>query len=278
MIDRQRMMIPYYRIPEIHLIGTLSIHPFSILVAVGVLVGGHLIYRRAEEAGIERKEMRNAVVWATVAGFIGSHIVEILFYHPELLSQEGAIVLARFWKGMSSFGGFLGALIGLSVYFGRLKKPWLLQADIILQGLVVGWIFGRLGCTIAHDHIGRESTFFLAFNYPGGSRHNPGFYEFLLTLFVLFPAILILHKWKARQGAYLAVVSIIYAPARFGLDFLRIANVPGADLRYWGLTAAQYGSIALFCFGVWMSFKIWNPGEKIGLNQREAGLFRAERG
>ena len=48
----------------------------------------------------------------------------------------------------------------------------------------------------------------------------------------------------------MAVILLMYAPVRFGFDFLRAPDVRFADSRYLGLTPAQYGVIALFFVGV----------------------------
>jgi phosphatidylglycerol:prolipoprotein diacylglycerol transferase len=208
--------------------------------------------------------LRGAIIWALVAGFIGAHLFAILLYAPNLLQRGGPLILLKTWRGMSSFGGLWGALLALLIYFWRLKKTWLRYADVLAQGLVVGWIFGRLGCAIAHDHVGIQSSFFLAVRYPGGPRHDLGLYEFLLTLFVFFPVIQLLRRKATQLGAYVVALSLMYAPCRFLLDFLRISNVPGADLRYWGLTPAQFSSMALFGLGLWFLRRLWNlqaPGE-----------------
>lgn len=245
-------MIPFFTLRDIHLFGPLSIKPYAIFLTLGICVGYWLVRRRTDEAALSQKEIRNACLWAIVPGFIGAHLVAILLYHPELIQRDGYLVLLKVWSGSSSFGGIAGGLIGLILYFRRLNKPWLIQAEIILQGLVAAWIFGRLGCTFAHDHIGQQSTFFLAFQYPGGARHNLGFYEFLLALLVLFPLVLIIHHRKPKPGTYLAAIALVYAPVRFGFDFLRITGVSNADARYWGLTPAQFGCIGLFIYGMWM--------------------------
>lgn len=248
-------MIPYFTVPEFHLFGPISIHFYGVLLMFGILMGNWLVRRRARRLGIETGEIQNAVIWAVAGGFIGAHLLEILFYQPELIERDGSIVILEIWKGLSSFGGFIGGLIALYVYFRRLNKPYLVHIALILEGLVIGWIFGRLGCTLAHDHIGRSTSFFLAFNYTSGPRHNLGFYEFLLALIVLFPITLLFHRDRIKPAIYIAAISLIYGSVRFCLDFLRATDVQGADLRYWGLTAAQFGCIALLGVGVWMLLK-----------------------
>jgi phosphatidylglycerol:prolipoprotein diacylglycerol transferase len=185
---------------------------------------------------------------ALVAGFLGSHLV-VLLTEP-LPARHGVLGLFEFWNGMSAFGGFFGALIGLALYYARRGATWLVEADVLVQALVVGWVFGRLGCTLVHDHIGRPSSFFLAVRFPDGPRHDLGLYEFLYTVGVLLPAVLILNRRPRAPGTTVRVIALLYAPARFFADFLRSTDLPGADARYLGLTPAQYGCIALAAIGV----------------------------
>ena len=240
-------MIPYFTVPRIHLFGPVAIEPFGLLVFAGILAGIWFAHRRAKQAGIPKDEIAGAVKWALAGGLLGAHIYYVLVIQPEQLKERGPFALLEFWNGMSSFGGFMGALAGVASYFALLKKRWLRHADILVQALVAGWIFGRLGCTIAHDHIGRESTFFLAFSYPGGSCHNLGFYELLFTLFVILPTILLIHRASARPGIYVVVVSLLYAPFRFLLEFLR-----DGGSRQFGLNLEQFSSIGLLCLGIWI--------------------------
>jgi phosphatidylglycerol---prolipoprotein diacylglyceryl transferase len=165
-------------------------------------------------------------------------------------------VLLGFWNGMSSFGGFAGALLGLGFYYGWSRRPWLPAADLLAQGLVVGWVFGRLGCTLVHDHIGRPSEFLLAVRFPDGPRHDLGLYELLYTLVVLVPAVVVLNRRPRAPGTSVAVLALLYAPVRFLLDFLRQTDLPGADARYLGLTVAQYGCLVLAGIGIGLLVRI----------------------
>ena len=217
-------MIPYFKIPSLKLFGPLELQPFGVLVAIGILVGSWFAQRRAAQEKISLAEVRNAVAWAVVSGFIGAHLIAIIFYFPERIREEGPLVFLKIWSGISSYGGFLGAIVGLLIYFRVQKKPWLHLAEIVLQALVIGWIFGRLACTVAYDHPGQPTDFFLGQEYRDGIvRHNLGFYEFLYTLLIITPAMLLLYKKKPRRGTLIAMVCLIYAPVRFLLDYLRAA-------------------------------------------------------
>src|SRR6185503_8451245 len=128
-------------------------------------------------------------------------------------------------------------------------------ADVLAQALVIGWIFGRLGCTLVHDHIGGPSEFLLAIRFPDGPRHDLGLDEWLYTILVLVPAVFVLNRAPRAAGTSVAVLALLYAPFRFLADFLRQTDLPGADPRYLGLTGAQYGCVVLVGIGVALAMR-----------------------
>lgn len=184
-------------------------------------------------------------------GVVGGHIFDVLAYSPGRLASGGPLVLLRFLHGNSSLGGFFSTLIAYFFYLRRRlpREKWVVAFDVLMEGIVVGQIFGRLSCTLVHDHPGRLTRFPLAFAYPGGARHDLGFYEFLLMGLVIFPTTLWIHRLKAKPGTQFAVVMLLYGVARFFLDFLRAVDLPGSDARYLGLTPAQYLSVVMFLTG-----------------------------
>ena len=51
-------------------------------------------------------------------------------------------------------------------------------------------------------------------------------------------------------GFFLGLFSATYAPIRFVMDFLRNTDLDQADVRWAGLTPAQYGMVVLTVVGV----------------------------
>lgn len=240
-------MLPYFELREIPIGAGRTVAAFGVLVVIGVVAGMRFAQARARAVGLPEAEINVAMAWALVAGFLGSHVV-VLLTEPNVAARGlGGVV--EFWSGMSSFGGFFGALAGLLVYYRR-RRDWLVEADILVQALVVGWIFGRLGCTLVHDHIGARSSFPLAIQFPDGPRHDLGLYELLYTAVVLMPAVVLLNRRPYRPGTTIWVVALLYAPARFLGDFLRHTDLPAPDARYLGLTPAQYACLALAGIGL----------------------------
>lgn len=230
-------MIPYLEIPPLKL-GPIPIHTFGILIAVGIWVGIWVTVRRAKEKGIEESTVYSALGWVLVGAFLGGHLFEVLAYYPEKVRAQPWLLI-MIWKGLSSIGGFAGALIGLGLFAWRRQQPFSRLVDVVTLGLLPGWIFGRLGCALAHDHPGARSDFFLAVAYPGGARHDLGFYELLLTvgLFLVFE---VLRRRTTTPGRLALLAALLYAPVRFALDTLRVG-----DRRYAELTPAQVCCLVL---------------------------------
>jgi phosphatidylglycerol:prolipoprotein diacylglycerol transferase len=245
-------MIPYVNIdlPSIPfpIIGKLTIHAFGILVAIGILVGMRLTHKRARELGLVDEMVDSMITFVLILGFIFAHLFDVFAYqtfggHPSLWDILNPIA------GLSSFGGFIGAISGLFIWCWRHRQPVMPYADSLAFGLATGWMFGRLGCFTAHDHPGLHTQFFLAVRYPDGPRHDLGLYEAFWAA-----AMALWFAWLRRRrrplGTYVTLLTLCYAPVRFAFDFLRAQDVPGPDPRYSGLTPAQWGCMVVVVVGV----------------------------
>jgi phosphatidylglycerol:prolipoprotein diacylglycerol transferase len=187
-------MIPYIHVPDLK-IGPLTLHPFGLLVATGVILGAWLAVRRGRARGLDVDQLNSFITWMLVAGFLGGHMLDQIFYHPaELVKRPWSLLLL--YEGLSSFGGFTGALIGIILwkYFEavpigkipflgftiskyrrrKVAPPILPFADIVLSVFPVAWVFGRSGCSVVHDHPGMhaEPGTLVAVMFPDHSTIN----------------------------------------------------------------------------------------------------------
>ena len=232
------------------LAAVFQFNAWSVAVPAAVVSGYWLAVRRARQAGLETGPFEHAITWGGLGmGFVVSHAVEVLFYDRAKLDREGLITLFKFWEGLSSYGGFIGGTVGVLLFYRQPGKR-LIAADCIIQGMVLGWIFGRLGCTLVGDHPGSRTELWFGYPYPDGRRHNLGLYEMVFTLVVLLPANLWLHRKKPPTGSFVAMTCMLYGVGRFALDFLRATDRPDSDPRYGPFTLAHYLSIAIFLVGL----------------------------
>ncbi|MEC9071148.1 MAG: prolipoprotein diacylglyceryl transferase family protein, partial [Myxococcota bacterium] len=256
--------IPFKDIPPLEVMG-LKFYPFGFLVGVAIIYGSHVMTKRANLLGLDERVCAELALWAVIPGMIGAHLYSAIFYFPERVLED-PIYLIQIWDGISSFGGFLGGAAGVVYYLKRNKIPVWSYGDCVVYGLTFAFIFGRLGCTFAYDHPGLPTDFFLGMEFPrtlevGGSveaptaRHNLGFYEAMWISCIC----VVLHfagKKPRFSGWVVATVLLIYTPARFFFDTLRVV-----DVTYLGLTPGQYAALGLFITGLWIHWMRSRIGE-----------------
>ena len=259
-------VLPFFTLPvyEVPIGGyTLPIDPWATLVCIGFIVGLEFARHRGIKLGMDVRDVVDAAVFIVLSGFAVGHIVTVVAYQPERLQTEGIWAILKFWTGFSSFGGFLGAILGaIAFYFLIRKRPFWRYADVIGWGFPFGWVFGRLGCGVVHDHIGRLTDFPLAMDFPAvwngepymgtalaGPRHELGLYEaaYMMLVSALFFS---LGRRDWPPGFFLGLLATCYAPVRFAFDFLRNSDLGHADPRYAYLTPAQWGAIVMFGLGL----------------------------
>ncbi len=237
-------------------LGPFEIQPFGPLVAAGVLVGSFLGVRRASRRGLSRAGFESFATYILIFGFVLSHVLDVLMYRPRDALRD-PLELLRLWNGISSYGGFLGCIVGAFVWSWTKKEPILPYGDQVAAVFPVGWIFGRAGCATAHDHVGRlsDSPFAVAFPdglyLPAGPRFDLGLLELFFTIPIAATVLWYARKPR-RAGAITGLLCVLYAPIRFPLDALRATDITGADARYAGLTPAQWLSIGLLVTGTWL--------------------------
>jgi phosphatidylglycerol---prolipoprotein diacylglyceryl transferase len=254
-------MIPYVTVPDIplvpaHFIGgrwpvdAIAVHPFGLLVAVGVWVGIALTLRERRRRRMPLGAVQSYLIWLLVGGFVGGHVFELLFYCPRCLKTDPQLLL-RLWDGQSSFGGFIGAGIGSLAWQFRSRVAALPYSEVVASSFPAAWFFGRMGCAVVHDHPGQLSSAWLAVAYPGGARLDMGLLEAAATL-PLAAAFLWLRRKPRPSGLFLGSMCTYYAPLRFVLDFARARDLATSDARFLELTPAQWSCLGLFAVGLYL--------------------------
>ncbi|MBI4433692.1 prolipoprotein diacylglyceryl transferase [Candidatus Uhrbacteria bacterium] len=226
-------------------LGPIPIQVWGLFVAVGIVVAVMIAVRRAPRVGIAPQVVQDVSVGILIAGFVGARLGHVLWYEPAFYFAA-PIEIVKFWNGgLSSFGGFLAATIAGILLVRRRGISLLRFSDCIVRALPFGFLIGRLGCHVTRMHPGPMGSGIFFFPFPDGlMRLDLGLLESLLWMLIAAPAMLV-DRRDAHPGRTSALVVGSYAVGRFVLDFWR-----AEDMRYAGLTPAQYGCVALLGIAV----------------------------
>lgn len=267
--------IPYLHIPDLTLVPAhafgafpavpIALKPFGTLVALGLYVGSRSALSAARRRGVSERAVVSFLTWIVISSFFFGHVLDTLSYYPREALRDPWSLL-RLWEGLSSFGGFTGCILGGLAWRLWYRTPILAYADVVASCFPVSWTFGRLGCTIAHDHPGVHSDVWFAVRYPDGGRIDLGLLELAITVPLMLAFIWLMRRPRP-WGFYAGVMCTYYAPLRFGLDFLReksgaVINgyAAGGDARYFALTPAQWCCVPLLVLGVALLLRARHTG------------------
>ncbi len=266
-------MIPWFQYNVIKL-GPISIQVWGLWVALGMILAIGIILVRAKRLGLDANALIDQALWMIVGGLIGARLFHIVFYEPAFYLQYPLEIIKVWHGGLSSFGGLIGAIIGFFSYQHKLslrgasnerrgnlqwykrllhfvrndRQVFLQKADLFSFAATFGWIVGRVGCFMIHDHLGVHSNCPLAIQTIDGPRLDMALIE-IIALVPLAIFFLIHKNRKPGDGFFTYVLFIYYGIIRFVLDFWRAGDIINPDVRYLGLTPAQYFAILLVIIG-----------------------------
>ncbi|MBN8729681.1 MAG: prolipoprotein diacylglyceryl transferase [Acidobacteria bacterium] len=235
-------MLPYVDLAPIHLAGGWIRWPM-LCASMGVLVAHFALLARARRLTLDVPTAASMSFFMVIAGLLGARLFK-LAYFPGVWSQLSWLDLFAA-GGLASFGGLAGGLLGALVYFAARRMGAALALDYLDALAAVfplGWLFGRLGCAITHDHPGLASSSVFAVAYPDMPRFDLGYIEVLFLALVMIPLFVVLARRPQSRGLFLTVFFLLYGGFRLSLDTLHV-DPP----RYLGVTVDQwaYGSMLL---------------------------------
>ncbi|OGH66415.1 MAG: hypothetical protein A3B90_00185 [Candidatus Magasanikbacteria bacterium RIFCSPHIGHO2_02_FULL_41_13] len=246
-------MIPYFEWKTI-LLGPLTIQVWGMWVALGMLLALYIVDRRAKRLKLKSEHLLDMALWMIVSGIVFSRIFEVVFYEPIFYFSHPFEIVKIWHGGLSSFGGLIGAALAFFIFAKRkniTKVDVYKIADVLSFAALFGWMLGRIGCFMIHDHWGAHSTCPLAMQTPDGPRLEMAFLE-ILGLIPLAIIFYVSRKKQKPDGWFTAILFIYYGVLRFILDFFRATDIAGYDARYLGLTPGHYSAIVLLACGIWI--------------------------
>jgi phosphatidylglycerol---prolipoprotein diacylglyceryl transferase len=149
-----------------------GISPHGLFIAIGFMIGAWLFGRLGPSRGVEDDAINSIVLWSLVGAIVGARLFYLIGHWSEFAPRP--IEALYVWKGgITLLGGIAGATIANAVNIRRYRLRFLQVADALTAPLALGIAVGRIGDLIIGDHLGKPTSWLLAWQYRGGTLAPP---------------------------------------------------------------------------------------------------------
>lgn len=136
-------------------LGRVNFYTHGLMIALGCLIGGYLIFYLAKQERLPRKFLFDLLVFSLFAGIIGARIAYVILYYYQF--QNWHEMLLVWYGGLVSYGGIILGFLVAGLILRKKRQNVLQWFDIGIIGLLLGWVFGRVGCLLSGDTPGLTS-------------------------------------------------------------------------------------------------------------------------
>jgi phosphatidylglycerol:prolipoprotein diacylglycerol transferase len=152
---------------RIHLFGDFAVSPHGIGIAIGVLFGAWIWSVEGPKRGVSVDHINTMLFWVLVGAIVGARLFWVIGHWSELDEPLDAL---RVWEGgLTLLGGIAGAVLANIPNIRRYGYSFFQVLDGAVMGLAFGIAFGRIGDLIIGDHLGKPTSWLLAWQYRGGT-------------------------------------------------------------------------------------------------------------
>lgn len=227
--------------PIIFQIGSFGIRYYSLLFALGFVIGYFVVKRIYKAEGIAVSELDQLVIYVVVGGLLGARLAHCVFYDWEYYLSGWKEVIEIFlpisfypefhfvgYQGLASHGGAIGIIIAMLLFRRKSTQKnilWLLDRIAIPTGFAGAFI--RLGNLFNSEIYGHQTDkawgFIFVQNGDTWASHPTQIYEaicYIVTSLVL----MYLYKFERlrnARGFLLGIFLIMIFTARFFIEFLK---------------------------------------------------------
>ncbi len=278
-----------------------AISPHGLGIAIGYLAGSYVLIFEGKKRGISEDKSGSMVFWALIGAIVGARFFYVVAHFGEPGLKTIGDVFAVYRGGISLIGGIFGAIIFAYPLMRRYKLGFLQAMDTAAIGLPLGIVIGRIGDLVIGDHLGKPTSWLLAFRYVGGnlSGYNCvggvcmtslyggqtqqithagathfgaagqilgqgiGVHQTALYDFLSTMVLVLVLVWMNRRPRRTGVMVMTFATWYAGMRI--ITDFLRVDKRFFGLTGSQWGSVlvVVLCVVTFIRFAM-KPEESAG--------------
>lgn len=218
-------------------VGFFSLYWYALFFLGGVLISFFVALYFVKKGDILYSEetIFDVFLFLFIGAIIGGRIGYVLFYNFDLFLAAPISIISPYdfehgvWtgiSGMSYHGGFVGAIIALSLFTRKNKIDFWKMADFVVFFVPIATFFGRLGNFFNGELYGRMTEKSWGMVFPnvlpsGVLRHPSTLYEAFFEGMFLFLILSLFRKKMPFPGALACFYMAGYAIVRFGGEYFR---------------------------------------------------------
>ena len=261
-------------------IGSLEIHWYGVIIAVGLLLAVLYACGRSKEFGLTEDDLIDGVLCVVPFAVLCARLYYCIFEWESYASNP--ISILYIWEGgLAIYGGVIGAAIGIAV-FAKVKKDKVkLTAvlDITSLGFLIGQSIGRWGNFMNREAFGAPTDSVFRMGLLNSMTGQVEYYHptFLYESVWNLCGFLLLH-FLSKRRKYDGQIALGYL-AWYGLGRTFIEGLR-MDSLYWGPVRVSQLLAAVTCFAavvvlMVMMFRRHDP-DKLFVNVKATRLAAAE--
>jgi phosphatidylglycerol:prolipoprotein diacylglycerol transferase len=216
--------------PFLFQIGSFRIPTYGVISVLALLVVIFVVRRYARLEGRDPSQITDAMVLTVAVGYVGARLFEVVVNWEKYTASPQAAKLLLVSTGVF-VGGLITAIPFATWWFKRIHLPYLQGLDIVALVASIADGVGRWGCFASGCCWGTPTGLPWAVTFPELARrmhpdlpgvplHPTQIYMSLSSLTIL-GLLMWLYRRKRFHGQIIAAYLVVYAIARFWLEYVR---------------------------------------------------------
>lgn len=247
--------------------GIIKIYWYSIMILLGVIIGGKIIIEESKKLKFPENFMTNFLFYLIPIAIIGARLYYVVFNLDYYM--QSPIEILKVWEGgLAIHGGIIFGILWVIIYSKKYKIRPMRLMDVMTVGLIIGQCIGRWGNFFNQEAHGPAVTleFLTNLHLPkfiidgmniGGIYYQPTFLYESLWCFIGFIILLIIRRIKyIKIGQITSFYFIWYGIGRFFIESLRTDSLLLVNFKI-----AQIISVVMVILGIAI-FIIMGRGSK----------------
>lgn len=227
----------------------LEIRWYGILIAIGMLLGLLIAYKRAPYHRIDPERVVDLALISIPVGIVGARLYYVLFNWNYYQGDFFKVIDVR-GGGLAIHGGLLFGVVAAGICCNLWKIRPLAFLDLMAPSIALAQAIGRWGNYFNQEAHGGPTDLPWAIEVNGQMVHPTFLYE-SVWCFLLFLVLLFIGRNRQFDGQIFLLYGILYSIERFFVEQLRTDSLMIGSFR-----TAQLISIAIFLLFILIYFSL----------------------